>query len=271
MSGFDNRTAIFLASVCSQTYEHFNDPNGQFVIPYSYEMVEGIRARSLTGVTEKFGFILQSDSHVIVAFRGTSTTTDWISDAMASQVKFKSVPNTGLTHRGFSNIYYSARESILTVLDGLSADKTLYVTGHSLGGALATLCALDVAVNSPFTFPIVYTFGSPRVGDPKFTNAYGETVDESFRVQNRYDVVTHLPPKTYKPPRREKTFSYKHVSQAEGLVFHNGSVPGNHVISSYYEALARRDPLFAEQLSLMNPGLCPSSSRYVFKQDHSLL
>jgi len=264
MSGFHNRTAIFLAAVCSQTYAHFNNPNGKFVIPKSYELVTDIRARSLTGAAEKFGFILQSDSHVIVAFRGTSTTTDWISDAMASQAKFKCVNHSGYSHRGFSKIYYSARETVLSAISGLSADKSLFVTGHSLGGALATLCALDVAANSFYDHPVVYTFASPRVGDPTFAKEYGKRVNDSFRVHNRFDVVTHLPPPSYKPPRREKTFTYEHVSKAETLSFHNGSVPGNHVIGSYYEVLAKRDPRFAAQLGKLNPGFCPEPSRYGF-------
>lgn len=58
-----------------------------------------------------------------------------------------------MTHRGFTDIYASARDAILSLLGTLSPEKTLYVTGHSLGGALATLCALDVAANSAFTTP----------------------------------------------------------------------------------------------------------------------
>jgi triacylglycerol lipase len=270
MRGFDNRTAIFLAAVCSQTYAQFNDPDGRFVVPHSYEQVSEIRAISLTGSSELFGFVLQSDTQVILAFRGTSTTTDWISDAMASQVKFEFVNRAGQSHRGFTRIYDSARDTILAVLEDLSPGKALYVAGHSLGGALATLCALDISVNSPFRNPIAYSFGSPRVGDLAFARAYEDKIAGSFRVHNRFDVVTHLPPENFKLPKREKTFYYDHVSQAERLSFHNGSVPGNHVISSYYEELAKRDPGFAEGLSAMNPGLCPASARYVFDQAKEL-
>lgn len=266
MSGFDNRTAIFLASVCTQTYSHYNDPNGQFVIPETFGLVTDFRAKSFTGIVEKFGFILQSENHIIVAFRGTSSTTDWISDAMASQSKYRCMNNAGQSHRGFSNIYYSARNSILTALADLSADQTLYVAGHSLGGGLAALCALDLAVNSAYRNPIVYTFGSPRVGNLAFSKAYESKVNASFRVHNRFDIVTHLPPENYKLPKREKIYDYEHVGQSEALSFHNGSIPGNHVISSYYADLAKRDPFFAEQLNLKNPGFCPHPSRYGFKQ-----
>ncbi|WP_256760915.1 lipase family protein [Cohnella sp. WQ 127256] len=254
---FNNRTAIFLASVCSQAYTHFNDPDGQFVVPIPFEYVTDFHARSLTGRSEKFGFILQSDDHIIIAFRGTSTTSDWISDAMASQIKFKFARNAGMTHRGFSNIYESAREPILEALDGLDPNKDLYITGHSLGGALTSLCGLDVAVNSSFSYPIAYTFGSPRVGDPTFAKAYDSQVCRSFRVQNPLDAVTHLPPQTFTLPKRDKTFYYMHVRENIPLPFHNSSVSANHIISGYFSELAKRDPLFTELLQAYNPGFCP--------------
>ena len=255
MGEFNDRTAIFLAAVCSQTYAQWNDPDGAFAIPRSYEPVGEIRARSLLGDTEKFGFVLQSDTHAIVAFRGTSSTSDWLSDALAVQVEF--APGSGLTHRGFTGIYSSARKGIHACLERISPDKTLYVTGHSLGGALAILCAFDAASGTKFRHPVVYTFAAPRVGDPDFVAAYGGQVARSFRVYNEFDVVSHLPPPTLTLPKSGRTFDYKHVGQGEQLVFHSGSVPGNHAIGSYYRDLASRDPLFARRLSALNPGFCP--------------
>ncbi|MCD9022911.1 lipase family protein [Cohnella silvisoli] len=258
----DDRTAIFLASVCSQTYAQYSDPDGQFVVPESYEVVSTFRAKSLTGKLEKFGFILQSDNRIIVAFRGTSSTTDWISDAIASQSKYKCVKDAGQSHRGISDIYYSVRDPILAALSKLSADKTLFITGHSLGGALATLCGLDMAENSAFSDPVVYTYGSPRVGDPSFARAFTDKVNQSFRINNHFDVVTHLPPNVYKLPKRETTYHYVHVRDSNGLSFHNGSVSGNHVISSYFVELAKRDSLYTEELRVRNPGFCPQPERY---------
>jgi len=261
MGGYDNRTAVFLAAVCSQTYAQYNDPDGRYVVPSPFVPVGEIRARAPAGAPERFGFVLESDTHAIVAFRGTSSTNEWVADAMASQVRYPFVKNAGSTHRGFTNMYDSARKGIFGLMDGVPKDKTIYVTGHSLGGALAALCALDLAANAGFRNPVVYTFGSPRAGDPAFRKAFGNKVGESYRVNNRFDVVTHLPPTTYKLPKRDKTFYYEHVRKAETLAFHNGSVPGNHVIGSYYAALAVKDPLFAEQLSLRNPGFCPLPDR----------
>jgi triacylglycerol lipase len=254
---FDDRMAIFLAAVCSQTYEQYNDPAGSFVVPQLYEVVSTFHAKSITGQSERFGFIIQSEDRIIIAFRGTSSATDWISDAIARQAKYKCVPDSGLTHVGISAIYYSAREQILNVLDRLSVSKALLITGHSLGGALATLCALDVAVNSKFDHPIIYTYASPRVGDPAFARNFAVRIDQSYRVYNPIDIVPRLPPHIYKLPKSKKTYHYMHIHNPIPLQFHNGSVSANHVISSYFAELAKRNPQFTQVLNQRNPDLCP--------------
>lgn len=77
------------------------------------------------------------------------------------------------------------------------------ICGHSLGGALATLLALDLAATAAdpanpeyaeFRNPTVYTYGSPRTGDSAFANKFNQEVTDSNRIENRLDIVPHLPP-----------------------------------------------------------------------------
>lgn len=257
---YDNKTAMFLAAVCNQTYAQFSDAAGAFVVPYGFRVADTFEAKSFGGQWERFGFILESDDRVILAFRGTSTTPDWISDAIASQQKYKCVKDMGLVHRGFSDIYDSARPVIVPALKKLSGAgrRGLYITGHSLGGALATLSAPDASANGGFPRPIAYTFGSPRVGDPTFARKFGGKVGDSHRVYNLLDAVPLLPPQTYKPPRKDETYRYMHVQEGVQLDFNNGSVSANHVIGSYYRELAKRDPAYAVALERHNPGFAPS-------------
>ncbi|MNI18443.1 Lipase (class 3) [compost metagenome] len=249
--------AIFLAAICGQTYSQFSNSDGSFVIPVNYEFCHTIQAKSFSNVWEPFGFILQSQQEIIIAFRGTSSTNDWISNVLASQKRFKYVKEDCLTHRGFTGIYSSARSEIFSTLSMLSPDKTLYITGHSLGGALATLCAIDVAANTNYVSPCMVTYGSPRAGDPAFANAFKKYVYNSYRIANPFDVVTHAPPTIYKLPKREKKFYYSHVQSLTSLPFQNGSVSANHIIGSYFIELAKLQPQFTEQLCLVNPGFCP--------------
>ena len=249
--------AIFLAAICVQTYTQFSNPDGSFVVPSDYSVIDTFEAKSFSNVWERFGFILESSQDIIIAFRGTSSTTNWISNILASQKNFKYIKEDCLTHRGFTDIYSSTRMGIISALSRLSPDKTLYITGHSLGGALATLCAIDIAANTPHISPNLFTYGAPRVGDPDFTRAFTQYVGNSYRVANLFDVVTHAPPFIYKLPKREKKYYYSHIQTLSSLSFQNGSVSDNHMIGSYFTELSKLQPLFSKQLRLTNPGFCP--------------
>ncbi|WP_051287495.1 lipase family protein [Paenibacillus taiwanensis] len=246
-----------MAAICGQTYAQFANADGSFVVPLPYAVSHTIQAKSVGNVRERFGFILESRAELIIAFRGTSTTTDWISNIKASQKRFKYVKENCLTHRGFTDIYASARHDIISILSRLSPDKTLYVTGHSLGGALATLCAVDIAANTAYTAPHLFTFGSPRVGDPAFAKAFAKYVPNTYRIANPFDVVTHAPPTIYKLPKREKRYYYQHVQTLSSLSFQNGSIALNHMIDNYFAELAQHNPGFSQLLCLANPGFCP--------------
>ncbi|WP_342546800.1 lipase family protein [Paenibacillus sp. FSL P2-0089] len=249
--------AIFLAAVCGQTYTQFANAEGAFVVPADFSAVHSFQAKSMGNVWELFGFILESPQEIIIAWRGSISTNDWLSNMNAAQKKFKYIQEPCMTHRGFTDIYASARDAILSVLGTLSPEKTLYVTGHSLGGALATLCALDVAANSAFTTPRLYTYGSPRVGDPDFANAFSRYVRSSYRYANLFDVTTYVPPTVYKLPKQKTKYYYTHVQTLKSLSFQNGSPELNHVIRSYFAVLRKTRPDFTTALCTANPGFCP--------------
>lgn len=256
---FEARRAIWLAALCNQTYKQYGHPEGEFVVPEGCGVIAGFEAHSLNRVWEPFGFILESPGEIVVAFRGTSSTSDWLSDALAFQQDYPYAKNAGQTHRGFTQIYQSARDQILAVLRKLDTGKQLYVTGHSLGGALAVLCAMDVAANTGFRAPGVYLYGAPRVGDPAFVRAFAERVSGSWRVSNLYDAVTYLPPTTLKIPRSGQTYEYRHIRSLYSLEFRNSSLAGNHALGAYFAELAKLDPEYARKLCSANPGLCPAT------------
>ncbi len=110
----------------------------------------------------------------------------------------------GYTEDGFTAVYRSlrigqantalaAKDSIESYLD-TGAATNVAVCGHSLGGALATLLTLDVALNTSCNAPVGYTYASPRVGDHIFAGSYNAIVAASYRIANRQDLVPKLPP-----------------------------------------------------------------------------
>lgn len=253
----DIRTALFLAAVCGQTYLQFDNSSGLFLVPRTYSVVGTFSAKAYDDTEEPFGFVLESERSSVLAFRGSGSAVDWVSDFIAQQTPYRAVKNGGQTHKGFTDIYMSARAQILAIIEKLPGDKPLFITGHSLGGALATLAAIDIACNSHISSPIVYTFGTPRVGDPKFVRLYNSKISTHWRFQNEYDIVPHLPTLVYQSPNTKKTYYYMHVKGEVKRSFRMGSVSGNHILSSYFSDLFREDPVFATTVCSEPPGWCP--------------
>ena len=160
-----------------------------------------------------FGFILQAPNHdVVIAIRGTQGIWEWIHDCEFLPVKCPFLAGAGRTDDGFTAIYNSlcaatASARVVNALAALPFDhatNSLTICGHSLGGALATLLALDVAANTNFESPTVYTYASPRTGDQSFAKTYNHVVPNTFRIANRVDLVPKLP----LPPLYEHTAGF---------------------------------------------------------------
>lgn len=221
--------------------------------------------RAFAGVEEPeaevFGYIAQSQDKIIVVFRGTRTFKDNESDQDLYQIPYPFVRHAGKTHRGFTRIYQSTRNELIQELSKLSPTKTLFVAGHSLGGALAVLAGYDIAVNTPFKKPVVYTYGSPRVADPFFAGRFNQTVKNSFRIINIHDIIPTLPDRVYPPPFTKNGLRYRHVNTKFPLAFQLNSLPvRNHEIVCYFNNLSKKNTAFTRLLCNENPGFCPDTS-----------
>jgi hypothetical protein len=155
---------------------------------------------------------------VVIAIRGTEGILEWIHDAEFDQVPCPFLAGAGHTEDGFTAMYESLRTGAepdsLTVVNALAKlafphpVSSVTICGHSLGGALATLLALDVAANTVFTEPAVYSYGSPRTGDSLFAGTFDQVVSNSYRIANRLDIVPALPP----------PLDYDHVLNPDELI-----------------------------------------------------
>lgn len=121
---------------------------------------------------------------LVVAFRGTDDIIDWNNNIKSMQTPFA---ECGLVHAGFNITYESIREELFFYLDDISLP--IFVTGHSLGAALATLLTAEIATRPKFDS--CYTFGSPRVGDTVFSSALCDK--PIYRVINNADIITTVP------------------------------------------------------------------------------
>lgn len=123
---------------------------------------------------------------VIVAFRGTEPNEwkDFKTDVKAHHVELASGGNV---HAGFQSSLAGVWLQVQPEVERLSAEgRSVWLTGHSLGAALAVLAAHQF--KKPAT---VYAFGAPRVGDAEFVKQYQQSI---FRIVNNTDFVTEIPP-----------------------------------------------------------------------------
>ncbi|WP_150539618.1 lipase family protein, partial [Actinobacillus vicugnae] len=122
--------------------------------------------------TSTAAFFYVDETRAVISVRGTFEKKDWLIDGDAKQIK-PDFNIKGELHRGF----YTQAETIIRsdkfigFVDSLN-EKELYVTGHSLGGAVATI--LSAYLFELGFKPLLYTYGSPRVGNSDFARYYSD-------------------------------------------------------------------------------------------------
>lgn len=146
--------------------------------------------------TSTEGFVCSNSDEIVVVFRGSQQATDWYGTNFRCAFLDTSY---GKVHTGFWDAYMSVQNQIIGLLVKHRAPyKALYVTGHSLGAALATVASMDLVPDA------TYTFGSPRVLHRSAAATYKSLEIQTFRVAIAGDMVTRVP----KP-----LMGYRHVGE----------------------------------------------------------
>jgi hypothetical protein len=153
------------------------------------------------------GFVAAQRNVAIVAFRGTVSIGNALTDVNAALIRQSIFP--GLVHLGFAHAAETVYPTVRILLTASGRELPILVTGHSLGGAMATLVAHRLSAEG---FPVraVYSYGSPRPGDRDFRDAYRLP---HYRFVNNNDLVPHLPMK----------WCYHHVGFLK-LLTHDGKL-----------------------------------------------
>jgi len=134
-------------------------------------------------------YVFETRDDCIVACRGTEPNewNDIKADVNAARVAAETV---GRVHRGFKEEV----DDLWPLLEKVLVDntKTLWFCGHSLGGAMASICAGRCRLSHIRSNPrALYTYGCPRVG----TSRYVHYVELDYtRWVNNNDIVTRVPP-----------------------------------------------------------------------------
>ena len=195
----------------------------------------GFQLLGVVNVAETQGFVCKRNkpnepAYLVIAFRGTEkNVSDWLTDARC----VPTVEGNTRVHSGFLEAFSKKRgpagkttqEVIEKILQSEDAkDKSgnplpLFLTGHSLGGALALLAT---KLTAPNIDGACYTFGAPRVANYEYFRSVKTPV---FRIVNSSDLVPRVPPGAIMPVL---------VSLVRGVSWVLGFIPA---IAPFFEKL----------------------------------
>ncbi|KAJ1955255.1 hypothetical protein GGI12_005602 [Dipsacomyces acuminosporus] len=163
------------------------------------------------GLRPSYGYVAvkENTKEIIVAFRGSTTFMDWVTDARFNFARWPSDIKGAKVHDGFRDAYFSDASNIKSAVSRLldaNPSFSIVLVGHSLGGAEATVAAADFALTHPEwkSKLALYTCGQPRVGNSVFADWLSSQPFPIFRITYHSDIVTQLPP---------RILGYKHISQ----------------------------------------------------------
>ena len=181
--GFGWPAALSLASAAKLAYLDRSDLEDRL------EQSEGLELSAFLEAGDTQGFVAESDAAMVIAFRGAESLGDWLTN-----IQIVSTDRAyGPVHRGFHEEYSSVVPQFLELaLAAMGSGKLVWLTGHSLGGALATITALEWEAHAEFAG--VFTFGQPKlVGDG---NAVAGRLERHgyVRFVNDDDIVPRIPP-----------------------------------------------------------------------------
>jgi hypothetical protein len=277
-SAFDLTMARTLALGVLEAYKKYEDPGHVIYLP-GYEVLDQITVFEALGsagggsarvssscddpLRTFMGFSATGSPpgsslgyNNIVVLRGTQSgeealeDIDWSMTPCLLPTGSKTPRNYGQVSNGVSYFYWGTDDGLVTPLSvcfkraiaNFKEPRPLYIAGHSLGGAVVTLGALDAVVSGIYIsslLPKVYTFASMKIGDASFGQAVAQQGIEVFRVVNLADWVpafTGIEKDTpgYLPVGLECSFLW----QTEGLP--NGGDWANHSLRDiYYETLQK--------------------------------
>ncbi|KAH7115385.1 Alpha/Beta hydrolase protein [Dactylonectria estremocensis] len=147
-------------------------------------------------ITDVTGFVATDHTNnlTIVSFRGSASIRSWLSDFIFPRIPVD-ICSGCTAHWGFWTSWVDARDRVLQAIRTAAARNPgfrITITGHSLGGAIASLAAAELR-NNGYNVAL-YTFGAPRFGDDALSTYITNQAGGNYRVTHYNDPVPRVPP-----------------------------------------------------------------------------
>ncbi|MCH2049202.1 MAG: lipase family protein [Trichodesmium sp. ALOHA_ZT_67] len=151
---------------------------------------------SVTGESKNSSqaILVEHEDYLCMGFRGTDELKDWLDNINVKRKKML----FGKFHAGFANSLKDVWKPLFNKYQELRQKKKrpLFLTGHSLGGSIATVAAARL-IHQDLPFISVYTFGQPRTVDRRTARVFNaEAKSRFFRFHNNNDIITRVPSRT---------------------------------------------------------------------------
>ncbi|MDD5539006.1 MAG: lipase family protein [Candidatus Omnitrophica bacterium] len=181
---YSDRTAVTMAAMAKAAYKSGDDIRNE-IAPFHFSLVDEFHEKDTDGYLARHN----EKEMIVVAFRGTEISKKKQFEDVKTDLKarLKDIGSGAKVHTGFWDSYGLVAGKIEKHLADFPG-YAIYITGHSLGGALAVVCARQLNDDN---IAACYTFGSPRVGNLKFIDKVKVPI---YRVVNADDGVPRIPP-----------------------------------------------------------------------------
>lgn len=192
--GIDLSGSLALAQISQAAYIRAETPAGRSELESLLITDSGFSIFHFIHASESEVVVCSDDAVTVVAFRGTTSLRDWSRNLNARPAQTP----WGRIHAGFRNALEQVWDRVLDELQRQGAgERALWLTGHSLGGAMAVLASARMHWEQSAFRPVgVRTFGQPAVGWGGFRDRYASDANlahHTCRFVNSIDPVPRLP------------------------------------------------------------------------------
>lgn len=184
-AAYSDRTAYVMAECAALAYKRFEDSQ-QLRQELQSELAKCRLSLAATfNEKDTQGYLAVGPTLAVLAFRGTEQ--NWKDILTDLKFRFRRDKQGNRIHRGFNKAYDRVAQQVQAEINKLGVP--FYLTGHSLGGALASIATMRLQPQDRIA--ACYTFGSPRVGGKEFVRTLFKV--PVYRTVHAADIVARVP------------------------------------------------------------------------------